>query len=129
MKNTDKPYILCNRMFIVFKFHQLKFLLSPLCVLFSDNWIPSWSVVSSTSAMDMCSFCARAPSGFQYELNSHCITCVLSNAHNTLFGVKIGKIISYFQKHYFWAANRNRESCFSKETGFPELSSLISLSQ
>ncbi len=43
-----------NRMFIVFKFHQLKFLLSPLCVLFSDNWIPSWSVVSSiTSAMDV----------------------------------------------------------------------------
>ncbi len=62
--------------------------------------------------MDMCSFCARAPSGFQYELNSHCITCVLSNAHNTLFGVKIGKII-----------------LFSKETGFPKLSSLISLSQ
>ncbi len=44
-------------MFIVFKFHQLKFLLSPLCVLFSDNWIPSWSVVSSiTSAMDMVEF-------------------------------------------------------------------------
>ncbi len=24
MKNADKPYILCNRMFIVFKFRQLK---------------------------------------------------------------------------------------------------------
>ncbi len=66
-------------------------------------------------AMDLWSVCARAPSGFQYELNSHCIMCVLSNArnaHNTLFGVKIGKII-----------------LFSKETGFPELSSLILLSQ
>ncbi len=113
IKNTDKLYILCNRMFIVFKFHQLKFLLSLLCVLFSDNWLPSWSVFSSiTSAMDLWNFCARAPSGVQYELNSHCITCVLSNAHNTLFGVKTEKII-----------------LFSKETGFPELSSLISLSQ
>ncbi len=51
---------------------------------------------------------ARAPSGFQYELNRHYVTCV----HSTLFGVKIGKII-----------------LFSKETGFPELSSLIALSQ
>ncbi len=98
---------------------SVKISLSPLCVLFSDNWIPlsilgiSWSLISSiTSAMHMWSFCARAPSGFQYELNSHYITCVLGNAHNTLFWVKIGKII-----------------LFSKETGFPELSSLILLSQ
>ncbi len=49
--------------------------------------------------MYMWSFYTRVPSGFQYELNNHYITCVLSNAHNP--GVKIGKII-----------------LFSKETGF-----------
>ncbi len=47
------------------------------------------------------------PPGVQSELNRHYITCVLTNAHNTIFWVKI--------------------ILFSKETGFPELSSLISI--
>ena len=46
-----------------------------ICVLFSysDHWIPlsilviSWSI---TSTMHMWSFCTRASSGFQYEINS-----------------------------------------------------------
>ncbi len=43
--------------------------------------------------LHMWSFCTRAPSGFQDELNSHYITCVLGNAHNNR--VKIGKIILF----------------------------------
>ncbi len=94
----DNPYILCNRMFIVFQVSSVKIFLSPLRILFSNNWIPLsilgiswWSVVSSITkvfgitSMHMWSFCARASSGFQYELNSHYIMCLISNAHNTLF--------------------------------------------
>ncbi len=101
LKNTDHSYILCNPMFIVFKFHQLKFLYLH-CAFYSA--ITGYFVhirdflerrQSITSAMHVWSFCSRAPSGFQYELNSRYITCVLSNAHNTLLWVKIGKIVLF----------------------------------
>ncbi len=84
-------------MFIVFKFHQLKFL-SAFYSAITGYFVHIRDFLerrqSITSAMHMC-FCSRAPSGFQNELNSRYITCVLSNAHSTLLWVKIGKIVLF----------------------------------
>ncbi len=51
----------------------------------------------------MWNFCARAPSGFQYELNSHYITCVLRNTHSQhpLLG-KIGNIIPFSKENFLF---------------------------
>ncbi len=66
--------------------------------------------------MHIWSFCARVPSDFRYELNSHYITCKLSNVHNTLFWVKLGKIILFSKETVFFF--------FGGCIRFPELSEI-----
>ncbi len=78
MNMNTKYFMFCLVNFMSFvNIHPFLSKKSPLCILFSNNWIPlsilaiSWSIVSIiTSVMHIWSFCTRAPSGFQYELNT-----------------------------------------------------------